>query len=259
MRVEQQFRQLTGNIQAVFWISPPDGQSKQYVSPGYEEIWGRSCANLHRQPGSWLDAIHEEDQARVRESLVKQVWGEYDEEYRVVRPDGSLRWVRDRAFPVRDQTGQVYRMVGIAEDITRQKKTEEQLRAATVMMSNLIDHLQSGVVVEDEARRITHVNQAFSNMFGIPIPAAVTVRSGFQAALPFNRCSSRKASRRSSGPGTPVLGEELHWQERVFIRNYMPLRSGEDVRYHLWQYQDITIARRAEEQIKSSLMRRRYC
>ena len=252
VRVEQQFRQLTGNIQAVFWISSPDGQSKQYVSPGYEEIWGRSCTNLHRQPGSWLDAIHHEDQTRVRESLVKQVWGEYDEEYRVVRPDGSLRWVRDRAFPVRDQTGQVYRVVGIAEDITKQKKAEEQLRAATVLMSSLIDNLQPGVLVEDEARRITHVNQAFSSMFGIPIPPqslfGVDARLLFVQPLQFAERIEEIIRK-----GSPVLGEELHWQERVFIRNYVPLRIGEDVRYHLWQYQDITVSRRAQEQIKSSL------
>jgi L-fucose isomerase-like protein len=85
---------------------------------------------------------------------VKQVWGEYDEEYRVVRPDGSLRWVRDRAFPVRDQTGQVYRVVGIAEDITKQKKTEEQLRAATVLMSSLIDNLQRIISSAIERRNL---------------------------------------------------------------------------------------------------------
>ncbi|HWU37341.1 MAG TPA: PAS domain-containing protein, partial [Candidatus Acidoferrum sp.] len=170
VRVEQQFRQLTGNIQAVFWISSPDGHFKQYASPGYEDIWGRPCSNLQRQPGSWLEAIHSDDQARVCEALVKQAWGEYDEEYRVVRPDRSIRWVRDRAFPVRDQAGQVYRIVGIAEDVTKQKKTEEQLRTATVMLSSLIDHLQSGVVVEDDERRITHVNQSFSSMFNIPLP-----------------------------------------------------------------------------------------
>lgn len=74
VRVEQQFRQLTGNIQAVFWISAPDGRTKQYVSPGYEEVWGRTCSSLQRSPGSWLQAIHPEDQARVSEALVKQVW-----------------------------------------------------------------------------------------------------------------------------------------------------------------------------------------
>ncbi len=252
VRVEQQFRQLTGNIQAVFWISSPDGQSKQYVSPGYEEVWGRSCANLQRQPRSWLDAIHQEDQARVCESLVKQVWGEYDEEYRVVRPDGSIRWVRDRAFPVRDQTGQVYRIVGIAEDISKQKKTEEQLRAATVMLSSLIDHLQSGVVVEDETRRITHVNQAFNDMFGVPISpkSLFGVDSRLLFLQPANFASRIEEIIKA---GTTVLDEELQWKDRVFVRNYIPLSLGEGYRYHLWQYHDITVSRHAEEQIKSSL------
>ena len=252
VRVEQQFRQLTGNIQAVFWISTPDGRSKQYVSPGYEEIWGRSASALQRQPLAWLEAIHEEDHARVCEALVKQAWGEYDEEYRVVRPDRSLRWVRDRAFPVRDQSGQVYRIVGLAEDITKNKKTEEQLRAATVMLSSLIDHLQSGVVVEDVARRITHVNQAFNTMFSVPVPPQALF--GVDSRLLFLQPAHFSARiEEIIKAGTPVLGEELQWQERVFIRNYVPLSIGEDYRYHLWQYHDVTASRHAEEQIKASL------
>ncbi len=252
VRVEQQFRQLTGNIQAVFWISSPDGHFKQYVSPGYEEIWGRACTSLQKQPSSWMEAIHKEDQARVGEALVKQAWGEFDEEYRIVRPDRSVRWVRDRAFPVRDQAGQVYRIVGIAEDITKQKKTEEQLRAATVMLSSFIDHLQTGIVVEDEDRRITHVNQAFSSMFILPIPAkslfGVDSRLIFHQSLQF-----AKRIEEIIQAGGPVLGEELQWEDRVFLRNYIPLSVGEDFHYHLWQYQDVTVSRRAEEQIKSSL------
>jgi PAS domain S-box-containing protein len=252
VRVEQQFRQLTGNIQAVFWISAPDGRTKQYVSPGYEEVWGRTCSSLQRSPGSWLQAIHAEDQARVSEALVKQVWGEYDEEYRVERPDGSLRWVHDRAFPVRDQSGKVYRIVGIAEDITKQKQAEEQLRAATVMLSSLINHLHSGVMVEDESRRITHVNQAFNNIFNVPIPPqslfGVDSRLLFIQTAQFAERIEQIIEKR-----TPVLGEELEWQGGVFLRNYVPLSINENSNYHLWQYQDITGSRQAEVQIKSSL------
>jgi PAS domain S-box-containing protein len=252
VRIEQQFRQLTGNIQAVFWISSPDGHAKQYVSPGYEEIWGTSCASLQRDPESWLRAIHKEDQPRVSKAIVKQVWGEYDEEYRVERPDGSQRWVRDRAFPVRDQGGTVYRIVGIAEDITKQKKAEEQLRAATAMLSTLINHLQSGVVVEDEARRITHVNQAFNNIFNVPVPPQSLF--GVDSRLLFTQ-SAKFAERLEQiiRAGTPVLGEELEWQGKLFLRNYIPLSMGENSHYHLWQYRDVTNERHAEEQIKSSL------
>ncbi len=252
VRVEQQFRQLTGNIQAVFWISSADGHYKHYVSPGYEEIWGRSCANLHRQPDTWLDAIHYEDQSRVREALVKQVWGEYDEQYRVMRPDNSFRWVRDRAFPVRDQTGQVYRIVGIAEDITKQKKAEEQLRVATALLSKLIDNLPSGVLVEDESRRIIHVNQSFISMFDVPVPPSslfgVDTRLLFVQPVHFAQRIEEIIQ-----AGTPVIGEELHWQDHIFVRNFIPLSVGDEYNYNLWQYRDITVSRRAEDQIRSSL------
>ncbi len=252
VRIEQQFRQLTGNIQAVFWISSPDGRAKQYVSPGYEEIWGASCSSLQKDPESWLKAVHNEDQPRVREALVRQVWGEYDEEYRILRPDGSQRWVRDRAFPVRDQAGNVYRIVGIAEDITKQKKAEEQLRAATAMLSTLINHLHSGVVVEDESRRVTHVNQAFNDIFNIPVPAEKLFGVDSRLIFAQNPGFARRLEEIIHG-GTPVLGEELEWHERVLRRNYVPLSMGENSRYHLWQYRDVTNERRAQEQIESSL------
>jgi PAS domain S-box-containing protein len=93
-----------------------------YVSPAYEEIWGRSCASLYASPQSWLDAIHPEDRERVRTaSLTKQAAGDYCEEYRIIRPDGTVRWIRDRAFPVRDHAGNVYRLAGLAQDITANK------------------------------------------------------------------------------------------------------------------------------------------
>ncbi len=252
VRVEQQFRQLTGNIQAVFWISAPDGRTKQYVSPGYEEVWGRSCTSLQRSPGSWIQAIHAEDQSRVIEALVKQVWGEYDEEYRVERPNGSIRWIHDRAFPVRDQSGKIDRIVGIAEDITKQKKTEERLRAATVMLSSLINHLHSGVMVEDDARKITHVNQAFNDIFGVP--TAPDSLFGVDSRLLFIQTAQfAERIEQVIKVGTPVLGEELEWQGRIFLRNYVPLSIDENNHYHLWQYQDVTNSRHAEEQIKASL------
>jgi PAS domain S-box-containing protein len=100
------------------------------VSPEFEKVWGESRQNLYASPGTWLDGVHPEDRERVTRAMFsKQVTGEYDEEYRVVRPDGSLRWVHERAFPVKDATGAVYRLVGIAEDITERKRTEQLLQA----------------------------------------------------------------------------------------------------------------------------------
>src|SRR6516165_8569789 len=112
---EGRFRQLAENVNEVFWMADPQTTEVLYISPAYERVWGRSCQSLYEEPRSFLDAVHPDDRDRVRvAALEKHGRGEStDEEYRVVRPDGSVRWIRDRAFPVRDATGQVYRMVGI--------------------------------------------------------------------------------------------------------------------------------------------------
>jgi len=129
---ELRFRQLAETIREVFWISDLPKKQIIYVSPGYEEIWGRSCASLYANAQDWRAAIHAEDRERVLHAAVtRQVSGQYDEEYRIVRPDGSIRWIRDRAFPVRDEAGQVYRIVGIAEDITGRKELERRLLEVT--------------------------------------------------------------------------------------------------------------------------------
>src|SRR5581483_3586256 len=115
---EERFRQLAENIAEVFWMTDPDKNEILYISSGYEKIWGRSCKSLYERPGDWLDAIHVHDRERVIQSAkVRQRLGTYDEEYRIVRPDGSIRWIRDRAFPVKDGSGRVYRLTGIAEDM----------------------------------------------------------------------------------------------------------------------------------------------
>ena len=116
---EERFRQVTENIREVFWMTDPGKQEMLYVSPAYEEIWGRSCGSLYRAPLSWLDAIHPDDLERVRQAaMADQAGGGYVEEYRIVRPDGTIRWIRDRAFPVHNASGVVYRIAGIAEDVT---------------------------------------------------------------------------------------------------------------------------------------------
>ncbi len=125
---EEEFRQLAENIRDVFWIADADLKQVLYVSPAYEEIWGRSRESVYRDPGSWVESIHPEDRERVLVALLKVAQGGYSDEYRVVRPDGSLRWVADRAFPVRDDAGRIVRIVGIAADITERRRVEEELR-----------------------------------------------------------------------------------------------------------------------------------
>jgi PAS domain S-box-containing protein len=125
----QLFRQVTENITSVFWVTDPAKSRVEYVSPEFEKVWGESCRRLYESPSTWLERIHHEDRERVARAIFeKQTIGDYDEEYRVVRSDGAVRWVHDRAFPIKNDMGAVYRLVGIAEDITDQKRTQNLLQ-----------------------------------------------------------------------------------------------------------------------------------
>ncbi|HEY9599220.1 MAG TPA: PAS domain S-box protein, partial [Cyanophyceae cyanobacterium] len=124
---EERFRQMAENIREVFWMTDLDKKQMVYVSPAYEEIWGRSCESLYQNPESFVDSIHPDDRTRVMAAFEKQIRGEYDEEYRVVQRSGQERWIRDRAFPIRNAQGQVYRIVGIAEDITEEKRVQQEM------------------------------------------------------------------------------------------------------------------------------------
>ncbi|MEP1075095.1 PAS domain S-box protein [Leptolyngbya sp. FACHB-16] len=158
---EEKFRQLAENIQSVFWISDTDCSKILYVSPAYEDIWGCSRELLYTSPESFADAIHPDDQARVFEFLAKQSEG-YDEEYRILRPDGTQRWVRDRAFPIHNPQGEVYRLAGIAEDITARKQSEEIVSRQLATIEAAID----GIAILNTKGEYTYLNQAHASLFG---------------------------------------------------------------------------------------------
>ncbi|HEY9675240.1 MAG TPA: PAS domain S-box protein [Waterburya sp.] len=125
---EEKFRQLTESINKVFWMTTADKGEILYVSPAYEQIWGRSCESLYANPKSYVDGIHPDDRHLVITAIEANATGEFDVEYRVIQPDGSVRWIRDRGFPIRNQAGEIYRRAGIAQDTTSQKQAETILR-----------------------------------------------------------------------------------------------------------------------------------
>lgn len=136
---EQRFRQLAENIKEVFWITSIDRTQVIYVSPGYELVWHSSSKQLYKQPMSWVDAVHPEDRERVCTTIETRQGEEYEQEYRIMGPDGSIYWIRDRAFPVKDETGQVYRLVGLSEDITVRKLAEEEICKALQRERELLE------------------------------------------------------------------------------------------------------------------------
>jgi len=141
---EARFRELAETIQEVFWITDVGKSRILYVSPAYETVWGRPRETVYAFPQSWVEAVHPEDRDRVVEAVtLRQSQGEYDEEYRIVRPSGEVRWIRERAYPVRGPAGQVERIVGVARDITDRKAAEEQLHHAQKMES--VGQLAAGI------------------------------------------------------------------------------------------------------------------
>ena len=162
---EQRFRQIAENIREVFWLSNPEATLLHYVSPAYEKIWGRSCDSLYAEPMSWIDSIHPDDRERIAQGvLLQSVRGEHDHTYRIVRSDGSLRWIRDRAFPVRDEWGKLIRVAGIAEDITECKEAEERLRRSEEKFKALFGIAPVGISVLDGQHNVVDANPALEQI-----------------------------------------------------------------------------------------------
>ena len=164
---EFRFRQLTENIAEVFWLTDPAKNEMLYISPAYEKIWGRSCEALYASPRDWLDALHPDDRERVlAAATAKQARGDYNEEYRIVRPDGSIRWIHDKAFPVRDPAGRVYRIAGVAEDITERKRAIEALRESERRFSDMMGKVELISLMVDRDARITYCNDYLLRLTG---------------------------------------------------------------------------------------------
>jgi diguanylate cyclase (GGDEF)-like protein/PAS domain S-box-containing protein len=128
---EEQFRQLAENIREVFFVLTPDPPRMAYISPAYEEIWGRPRHELYEHPEAWLESVHAEELERVSAFYARSMQGIQSEmEYRVVRPDGTMRWIDARSFPVLDTGGKLIRVVGFAEDVTARTQREQALEEA---------------------------------------------------------------------------------------------------------------------------------
>jgi len=150
---EERFRQLTGNIREVFWLRSPDFKRLLYVSPMYERFCGKARDDIYATSVD-LSVVHPDDRPRVIETMEQCGGREFEIEYRIVGKEGEVRWLRDRGFPIRDQNGEVYRMGGVAEDITDRKEADDRLMAKREQLRALSASLQSAR--EKEATRIAH-------------------------------------------------------------------------------------------------------
>jgi PAS domain S-box-containing protein len=161
---EERLRQMAENSAEVFWMTDPAKKQVLYVSPAYEKIWGRTCASLYAEPtaATILDTIHPDDQQRVEEAFSRPIAGSFDITYRIVRPDGVWRWIYHRSYPVRNEAGEIYRLAGIATDITETKNAAQQI----CEQAALLDHAQDAILVQDLDGQITYWNKSAERLYG---------------------------------------------------------------------------------------------
>jgi two-component system, cell cycle sensor histidine kinase and response regulator CckA len=144
MEAEEMFREMAENIRDVFWVCSADTGRVLYVSPAYETIWGQSPEALFSVQGGWPGPAIDEDRDALAEARANQARGTaFEVEYRIKRPDSSVRWIHDRGFPVSKKGGGVAKMVGVASDITERKQLESELLQAQKM--ELVGKLAGGI------------------------------------------------------------------------------------------------------------------
>jgi PAS domain S-box-containing protein len=151
---------MAESISEVFYLSDPNTDSILYISPAFEEVWGISAQLLYDRMPAFVESIVPEHRDGVIQMLEQQKLGVHtDVEYKILRPDGTHRWIRDRSFPIYDETNSVIRTSGIAEDVTRYKIKEEELRSSEEHYRSLIESSDAIIFMFDRDLRITFVNQ----------------------------------------------------------------------------------------------------
>jgi two-component system, cell cycle sensor histidine kinase and response regulator CckA len=176
-------RLITQNSKIVFWATEPTGDRLLHISSNYEEIYGRSCASLFADPDSWHDLVHPEDAARVREEAWRPIEAHSfrEIEYRILRPDGSIRWIIDRAYPVVDAEGKMILAFGLAEDVTERKfaevalqASEARLRVSEEKFSKAFRASPDAIVISSLADgRLMEVNDIFLRLSGFTREEAI--------------------------------------------------------------------------------------
>lgn len=157
---------ITANIGDVIWMTDLGSKDLSFVSPAYEKVWERSCDSLMSDPDSYYEAIVPEDRARVIQAASKRSLGTFCEIYRIVTPTGFQKWILDRAFPIENENGEVTGIVGVATDITIDRRREEQIKEQKERFELIINNIPLLIGSFDDRHRPEWVNREWTRLLG---------------------------------------------------------------------------------------------
>ncbi|MEP6788969.1 MAG: PAS domain S-box protein, partial [Acidobacteriota bacterium] len=255
----EKFHQLADNINDVFWIRSADMKKIHYISPGYMRIWGRPPEIDHPNSRNWLSYVVPEDRERV-ENVFAALTGESSNtevDYRIVRPDGEIRWIRSRGFQVRDPEGKLFRLAGIVTDITERKLVEEAMRENEERFSGAFEYAPIGVALVSPEGRWLKVNRAICDLFGYS--EAELLETSFQAiSYPEDLeadLDSMQRLLRGEIPSDQIEKRYIHKNGQLVstLLNVSLVRDAAgEAKYFISQIQDLTGRKELEDLLRQS-------
>jgi PAS domain S-box-containing protein len=166
-KTEERFRQMADNIQEIFWILDPQTKEVSYVSPAFEQICELPLDSLYSNPTSYRELIHPQDRQRVLAELEKlESTNRFDEEFRIVCPSGTVKWVRAIGFTAKDPAGYVRTLVGTAQEITARKQMEVVLRESEDRYRDLVEHSTDLICTYNMQGRLLSINELPARLLG---------------------------------------------------------------------------------------------
>lgn len=164
---ETRFRQLAESVREGFFVYETEFAKYSYVNPAYESILGISMESVGQGMLHWLNQIHPDDRHRIEEGLRRESEGEnFKEEYRFIRPNGQINWLRSQAYPIRNQQGNIIRVVGVVEDITAQKNLEQSLRENEELFRRAFDNAPIGISLVAPNGQFLKSNDYYCKLLG---------------------------------------------------------------------------------------------
>jgi two-component system sensor histidine kinase/response regulator len=165
---EELLRSLLRSVNDLVWCTSVDGRELDFVNPAAERIYGRPLSELQTNKRLWLEVIHPEDREQVEDNLRRlRELGQVQQEYRIVRPDGEIRWLKDRISIVHDHNGRPIRIGGIATDVTQEKKVQQAFEYERYLLQSLLDHVPASIYFKDSESRFVRVSKSMLEKFGL--------------------------------------------------------------------------------------------